>query len=152
MIRILKNIAIFIISGIMMAACSGNKDEDNPRSGLPEKEAAGEYQGTYSRVTKGLDDTVTAPGTVTITPASSPNTAYITFFCEDLGVDVTRIFNFTFANDGYAFSNHLSDETNTKTSAIVGKIDSNKKIITRFTLQQRDGRKTVQFDYEFNGQ
>lgn len=140
-----------LLSILIPTSCSGNNDEDAPRAGKPEKEASGEYYGTYYRVTKGLDDLVTAPGSVTITPATETNTAYITFNCPDLGVDVTRIFNITFSNDGFAFSNHLSDETNTKTSAIAGRIDPEKNIVTKFTLQQRDGRKTVQFDYEFNG-
>ncbi len=145
-------LAFILISVIAMSSCSDSKDDDAPRTGMPEKEAAGEYLGTFTRVTKGLDDAVSASGSVTITPASSQNTAYITFSCPDLGVDVTRVFNITFSNEGFAFSNHLSDDTDTKTSAIAGRIDSRKSMTTKFTLQQRDGRKTVQYDYDFIGQ
>lgn len=141
-----------LISIFALGACSDSKNEDTPRAGFPEKEAAGEYGGTFTRVTKGLDDAVTVPGTVTITPAEQRNTAYITFRCQELDVDVTRIFNFTFSNDGYAFSNHQSDDTGTKTSAIAGRIDGQNNMVTKFTLQQRDGRKTVQYDYDFTGQ
>ncbi len=144
-------IVFLIASMISLASCSDGKNEDSPRAGLPEKEAAGEYFGEFTRVTKGLDDAVAAPGSVTITPASDKNTAFITFTCTELGVAITRIFNITFSNEGFAFSNHLSDDTDTKTSAIAGRIDDQKKMTTKFTLQQRDGRKTVQYDYEFTG-
>lgn len=141
-----------ICSVAAVSACSDSKDDYTPRAGMPEKEAAGEYFGSFTRVTKGLDDAVTATGSVTITPASGQNTANITFSCPELGVDVTRIFNITFSNDGFAFSNHLSDDTDTKTSAIAGRIDGQNNMVTKFTLQQRDGRKTVQYDYDFTGQ
>lgn len=136
----------------MASSCSSDNEDDSLHRSNAAEAAQGEYPGTYTRVTKGLTDAVTAIGSITIAPAEAPNTANITFTCEELEVNVTRIFNITYSNDGFAFSNHLSDDIDTKTSAIAGRIDSQRNVTTNFTLSQRSGRKTIQYDYAFAGQ
>ena len=142
---------IFVLLGgsFLFSSCSDDDDgNDMTFANTPEKDAAGAYQGVFYRVQNGLSDTVSAPGAMHIT-ADSVYVADIGFQCTDFKIDKLTPANISHADGGYVFSN--ISLANPFGSAVVGRIDESGNVKASFQLKQREGRRTVQYNYTFIG-
>lgn len=146
----------FLISAMAVLALScgfvscGDDDNDSSYShnGTPGQETAGTYSGTFTR-TNG-NEVTTATGTITLsTNATSGNYTDVTFSCTDFTLNAQSIANVTFANEGFAFEN--SNAGNGLGTKFQGRSIDGKNVKVVFTLSQRQGRKLVEFAYEFEG-
>ena len=137
------------VLGLSFASCSDDDDDVRTYVNTPEIDAKGVFEGTYSRVQSGLTDTVTAMGQLTIIPTDSAYVADVLLICDELSLSATVASNIAHANDGYIFSNNLL--TNATNNPFAGRISDDQNIEVHFTIKQRSGRKTVTYNYTFEG-
>lgn len=71
------------------------------------------------------------------------------FQCTDFKIDKLTPANISHADGGYVFSN--ISLANPFGSAVVGRIDESGNVKASFQLKQREGRRTVQYNYTFIG-
>ena len=71
------------------------------------------------------------------------------FQCTDFKIDKLTPANISHADGGYVFSN--ISLANPFGSAVVGRIDESGNAKASFQLKQREGRRTVQYNYTFIG-
>lgn len=137
----------------VFTACSSNdEDPTYAHSETPEKEAAGTYTGTFTRlqVNSSTAEPETGEGTMIITPSENVNVAIMQFTCESLNITTANIpVNITFDNAGILFSNH--SVSNPLGAPITGRISSEKGVNTNFQLKIRIGRSTKTYNVGFTG-
>lgn len=145
---------IYICLALVLTTLLACRDENyecfDPTTGsdLPEKAAAGEYPGSFTRISSG--DTASAQGVISIAPSDTAYCANITFTSQEFNLNTTVRLNFIGRNNGsYAFE--TNDITNQIGSKILGTIDAQGNLWATFVYKQRSGRKTVKFDYSFLG-
>lgn len=135
-------------------ACDDDNDEDiiYTHSQTPDLEAAGVYEGTWTRTllknSEPTDDIVDGIGTLTI----ESDTAYLIslkFECEELGLAQSAIANITYSNGGYYYLNYST--ANDLKCAFTGTIDDEGVNTISFTVTQVDGRRVKYFKYVFSG-
>lgn len=134
----------------LLTACS---DDDDPSYGPSfqtpaQQDAQGTFDGTFSRVQVGTTDTLLANGTFTITATDTLNRARISYTSTDMAeLAGTAPFpaNIAHADQGYTFYNKSGD------IAMLGRIGGDGTISVNFTKAVRSGRKTVRYNYTFQG-
>ena len=134
-----------------LTACSSDDDPDyGPSFDSPSQQSAqGTFSGTFCRVQVGTTDTLKAEGTLTIAATDTLNRARITYASndmEELAKTAPFAANIAHADQGYTFANKSGD------IALLGRIDNNQHVSATFTKAVRSGRKTVRYNYSFEGQ
>ena len=144
--------ALFLLLTILPLFVSCNKDEDHnygPSFQTPaQQDAQGTYQGTFIRVQVGTTDSLVAAGTLTITATDTLNRARITYASDDmeeLAKTTPIAANIAHADKGFTFYNKSGD------TALLGRITDTKRMTVSFTQAVRTGRKTVRYNYSFDG-
>ena len=136
--------------GVFVSSC-----DDDDENGVvvfentPEIDAQGVFEGTFIRVQKGTTDSAKAVGQMVISATDSAYVADITLTCEDFNLDKTVNTNISHANQGFVLSNYVT--TNPTGNPVYGRISDEQKAEIHFTLNQRSGRKTVTYNYVFEG-
>ena len=143
---------LFLLLTILPLFVSCNKDEDHnygPSFQTPaQQDAQGTYQGTFIRVQVGTTDSLVAAGTLTITATDTLNRARITYASDDmeeLAKTTPIAANIAHADIGFTFYNKSGD------NALLGRITDTKSMTVSFTKAVRTGRKTVRYNYSFDG-
>lgn len=136
--------------GVFVSSC----DDDDENGGVvfeytPEIDAQGTFEGTFTRVQKGLTDSVKAEGRMVISATDSAYVADIALTCEEFSLDKLVNINIGHANQGFVLSNYVT--SNATGNPIYGRISDEQKAEIHFTLNQRSGRKTVTYNYVFEG-
>lgn len=131
-------------------ACNSDDDPNyGPSFDSPSQQAAqGTFAGTFSRVQVGTTDTLKAEGTLTITATDTLNRARITYACndmEELAKTAAFAVNIAHADQGYTIINKSAD------IALLGRVGNDQNISASFTKAVRSGRKTVRYNYSFDG-
>lgn len=147
---ILNPLACSISLMAMLAACS---DDEAPTYGpsfetAAQQDAQGTFSGYFIRVQVGTTDSLVAPGTLTITATDTLNRARITYASDDMEeLANTAPFpaNIAHADQGYTLLNKSGDV------ALIGRIGNDQTISASFTKAVRSGRKTVRYNYTFEG-
>lgn len=144
--------ALFLLLTILPLFVSCNKDEDHnygPSFQTPaQQDAQGTYEGTFIRVQVGTTDSLAAAGTLTITATDTLNRARITYASNDmdeLGKSTPIAANIAHADQGFMFYNKSGD------NALLGRITDSNGMTVTFTKTVRSGRKTVRYNYSFDG-
>ena len=147
--KILFPLFVALAFGFTFAACSDDDDEGRSFSSTPEIESAGTYTGTFTRVQDGTTDTLTAPGTVTLTATDSAYCTDVAFAAAGFDLDAKSVANISHADDGYVFTN--SSTSNGLGAAFQGRIDASGTLTSSFNITQKEGRKTYVYHYSFTG-
>lgn len=135
--------------GFSFASCNDDDEDVRTFANTPEIDAQGVFEGTYTRVQSGMTDTTTAQGQLTILPTDSAYVADVVLTCDEFSLNTTVVSNIAHANDGYIFSNNLL--TNETKNPFAGRIDDAQNVNVHFIIKQRSGRKTVTYNYTFEG-
>ncbi|WP_295434490.1 hypothetical protein [uncultured Prevotella sp.] len=131
-------------------SCSDDDDDATIHSVTPEKAAAGVYSGTFTRVQDGTTDTLYTQGTVTITATDSAYCADVTYDCTgDFTFNATSVANISYAGNGFVFTNNST--SNGLGASFIGRISSEGTLSSYFKVQQKSGRKTYTYYYNFSG-
>lgn len=150
--RILTPITVigYCLLVIVMTSCA--KDDDvhyGPSFETPaQQDAQGTFQGTFVRVQVGTADSLVATGTLTITATDTLNRARITYASgemEELAKTTPIAANIAHADQGFMFYNKSGD------NALIGRISAANALSASFTKAVRTGRKTVRYNYTFEG-
>ena len=135
---------------MMLASCA--KDEDTcygPSFQTPaQQDAQGTFEGTFVRVQVGATDSLVATGTLTIIATDTLNRARITYASsamEELAKTTPIAANIAHADQGFMFYNKSGD------NALLGRISNTNGMTASFTKAVRTGRKTVRYNYTFEG-
>ena len=143
---------LFLLLTILPLFVSCNKDEDHsygPSFQTPaQQDAQGTYQGTFVRVQVGTTDSLVATGTLTVTATDTLNRARITYASDDmaeLAKTTPSAANIAHADQGFMFYNKSGD------NAMLGRITETNGLTVSFTKAVRTGRKTVRYNYTFDG-
>lgn len=150
--KLLSGAFVLLALGFGFTACDDDDDfNDNQiHSTLPEQASAGTYSGTWKKVKSGETDTTSAAGTLTLAAVDTAKyVTKVTAKCDEFKVDVTENANISWVNSDFAFSNMTS--TNAFGSTFYGNITAAGKADIKFSLKQREGRKTYIFYYTFEG-
>ena len=139
-----------LLFSVALASCS---DDDGPNYSPSfqtpaQQDAQGTYEGTFVRVQVGTTDSLVATGTLTITATDTLNRARITYASNDmdeLGKTTPIAANIAHADQGFMFYNKSGD------NALLGRIDDSSILSASFTKAVRTGRKTVRYNYTFDG-
>jgi len=149
--NILKTMFLAFTVCLAFTACSDDEDGvANPGAPVhPEIETAGTYTGTWSRTLLGsTDDPKTAAGTLVLEASENAYVTKVTASCPDLAVDYSALANIT---PNYSFNNNVAtSETNTFGVTFGGAVKDNTATIS-FTKSVREGRKTYNYNYTFEG-
>ena len=144
--------SLFIICFLfstMLTSCANDDDGEDKSFETPaQKDAQGTYSGTFIRVQVGTTDSLMAEGTITITATDTLNRARITYASdgmEELAKTDPIPANIAHADHGYMFYNKSGDY------AILGRISDAGIMSASFTKAVRSGRKTVRYNYVFEG-
>ena len=151
LVTILAPLPLGGVGGGLLASCA---DDDAPNYGPSfqtpaQQDAQGTYQGTFIRVQVGTTDSLVATGTLTITATDTLNRARITYTSgdmEELAKTTPIAVNIAHADQGFMFYNKSGD------NAMLGRITDSNILSTSFTKAVRTGRKTVRYNYTFDGQ
>ena len=143
-------VTVLMSCGFMSAlvSCSDNDDEGKTFETPAQTDAQGTYSGTFTRMQVGTTDSLTAEGTITITATDTLNRARITYASEgmeELAKTAPIPTNIAHADQGYMFYNKSGDY------AILGRISDAGIMSASFTKAVRSGRKTVRYNYVFEG-
>lgn len=149
----MKKYKIFLIIcgiAVVLSACSNDEDTNYGPSfqTAAQQDAQGNFEGSFIRVQVGTTDSLVATGTLTITATDTLNRARITYASdamEELAKTAPVAANIAHADQGYMFYNKSGD------NAIVGRISATNNLSASFTKAVRSGRKTVRYNYTFNG-
>lgn len=148
--KLLYSIFALLVLGISFVSCSDDEDESTSlnASQTPEIAAEGIYSGEWLQVLDG--DSVWSSGSIIITRTDSAYCADITFSCADFSLTQTSVANITYAGNtaSFVFGNPSSD--NGLGTSFTGRID-NGSASAMFTLTQKSGRKSYEYDYRFSG-
>lgn len=112
----------------------------------PEKETAGVYTGTWTREYNG--DITTAEGTVTLEAGETAYITNVTAVCTQFSLNNTSIANIT--PSGNFFQNIKTGTANGFGVTFSGKAQDGTATMA-FTLTQKAGRKTLTYNYSFEG-
>lgn len=140
------------VASFTLTACGDDDDNDNgiTFTNTPEKDAAGVYQGYFTRQRGGTTTVDTAAGTMEIIPTDSAYFADFHFVSTPFNLDVKSVANISHADRGYVFYNNLP--ANPVGSAWAGRINNEGTMNLTFQIRQRVGRRTYTFNYTFEGQ
>ena len=142
-------LALVVVSCFLAACNSDDAPSYGPSFSTPaQQDAQGTFSGTFSRVQVGTEDTLRAAGTLTITATDTLNRARITYASDDmaeLAASAPFAANIAHADQGYTLFNKSGD------IALVGRIDNAQRMSASFTKAVRSGRKTVRYNYTFQG-
>lgn len=134
-----------------LVACGDDKDENISYSTTAEKGSEGTYTGTWTRTSdSGVE---TSEGTVAFVAGASTGVTNVTFTCAGFSLDATSVANIWHSGHGYQFVNQVYENNpdNKLGVAFSGAVDADGNLKTSFTISQRNGRKLVEFKYEFVG-
>lgn len=136
---------------LTFTACSDDEDGvANPGTPThPETETAGVYTGTWSRSLLGSEDApVTEAGTLTFEASDGAYVTKVTASCTPLKVDYSALANIT---PSYSYYNNVAtSETNGFGVTFSGSIKDGVATIS-FTKTVKEGRKTYNYNYTFEG-
>ncbi|MBQ9357891.1 MAG: hypothetical protein IJT98_11475 [Prevotella sp.] len=154
----MKRILSFIIYpfsfALALSATLSSCDDDDLTAYGPsfqtaaQQDAQGTFEGTFYRVQVGTTDTLEASGTFTITATDTLNRARITYASEqmdELAKTEPIAANIAHADQGYTFFNRSGD------NALLGRVTNDRTMSASFTKAVRSGRKTVRYNYIFEG-
>lgn len=150
---------LFILScGLFMAACSDDDKNEATHATLPEVASAGTYTGTWTRAqitTDGLVNPETTPGTLTFAvPESKDSTTYkyvtkISAEAAAFNFSKSSLANIAWKGESFVFSNQVA--SNGFGVVFSGAISEAGKATISFTISQKSGRKTFNYQYSFEG-
>lgn len=153
---IFKTLFFFVASVLCLTAC--NEDYDMPDPGAkinPEKEVAGTYVGTWSKVNAATGDEENGTGTLVFAPDEELG-AYIvdiTATAEGLTLglttDTARANISKNSTDGYDFVN--TTKANGFGVSFLGGITKDFEVTMTFSVVQRKGLKEVVYNMTFKG-
>lgn len=147
---IIYHLAFSIALALTLTSCN---DDDDAIYGpsfqtAAQQDAQGTFEGTFYRVQVGTTDTLQANGTLTITATDTLNRARITYASEqmeELAKTLPVAANISHADKGFIFYNRSGD------NAMLGRIEDDNTMSASFTKAVRSGRKTVRYNYSFEG-
>lgn len=153
---IFKTLFFFVASVLCLTAC--NEDYDMPDPGAkinPEKEVAGTYVGSWSKVNTATLDEETGTGTLVFAPDAEGGAYVVSITAQAEGITLGLTSDTARANisknstGGYDFVN--TTKANTFGVSFLGNISSNYEATLSFTVIQRKGLKEVSYDVTFVG-
>ena len=141
---------LYFIFSMTLASCADDVDSNyGPSFQTPAQEdAQGTFEGSFVRVQVGTTDSLVATGTLTITATDTLNRARITYASnemEELAKTTPIPANIAHADQGFTFYNKSGD------NALIGRINESNVMSASFTKAVRTGRKTVRYNYTFEG-
>ncbi len=147
---IIYHLAFSVALCIVLTACS---DDDDTNYGpsfqtQAQQDAQGTFEGTFIRVQVGTTDSLIATGSLTITATDTLNRARITYASDnldELAKTAPIPANIAHSDNGFTFFNKSGDY------AILGRITETGVMSATFTKAVRTGRKTVRYNYSFEG-
>ncbi len=149
--KILFMILAAFVVGFAFVSCSDD-DDTNPKVGTnPERDAAGTYYGTYTKLAEGTSDTIVGSGSLVVTATENAYCATISFVSSELDFDVSAVSNITYANDGFKFWNANGDGTD-NLSVFSGTIFGNGSAEAYFSALVYSGRTSTKYNFTFEGQ
>ncbi len=148
--KLLYSILALLALGTGFVSCSDDDDESTSlnASVTPEIAAEGTYTGTWLQILDG--DTVSSTGSIIITRTDSAYCADITFSCADFSLTQTAVTNITYAGNTESFVFGNPSSSNDLGTSFTGRIDHG-SASAMFTLTQKSGRKSYEYDYRFSG-
>lgn len=153
---------LFLMATLVFTMSSCRDEAEIPghgKPGNPEKEVAGVYVGTWTKVQRNATtDPVSAPGSLTFTPTDEAYITVVKLAGESSDFDFTNKTNF--ASDEsranvvnqsaqYVFYNVLT--TNGIGTPFNGTVTFGGEATISFSKTIREGRKTYTYDYTFTG-
>lgn len=146
--KLLSGIFFLMALGLGFTACSDD-DDDATYNGAPEKETAGTYAGTWTRVDLSDESATTASGTLTFEATETPYVTKVTAVCADLDVDNQDVANITYAGDKYLYDNQRTP--NVFGAPFSGKITLDRVAGITYQITITEGRKKNTYRYSFEG-
>jgi uncharacterized alpha/beta hydrolase family protein len=141
-------VAMLAVCAAFVACGSDDDDQQYSHSQAPSVEMQGTYTGTFTRIQSNDANAQpeSAEGTIYLTPGENGYVANIKFLSTDLKIDVEKVANISFANDGAVFSNYKD------ASQIVGNISNNGQLSVSFALTIRiTPRSSRPYNITFSG-
>lgn len=143
-------IGCYLSFSVALASCANDEDTNyGPSFQTPaQQDAQGTFEGTFVRVQVGTTDSLVAAGTLTITATDTLNRARISYASDEMDelAKTTPIAaNIAHADEGFMFYNKSGD------NALLGRISNTNGLSASFTKAVRTGRKTVRYNYTFEG-
>lgn len=146
--NIIKTLLLFLVC-VGFASCSNEVGVPDPGpQGNPEKEIAGSYTGSFSKILNGEASGSEGEGTITFTPSDSPYVTTVNVSCPDLNLDMTSTANVVNYSEGYLYYNR--EPKNGFGVVFDGRV-IDKKATIKFTLTIKEGRKQYLYNYTFSG-
>lgn len=155
--KIICGLLFILTCGLFLASCSDDDNNETKHSTLPEVASAGTYTGTWSRAqitTDGLGDAETTTGTLTfaVPENTETTTKYVTSITANAAAfsfSKTSTANITWKQNGFLFSNQSIK--NGFGVVFSGAISESGVATISFTITQKSGRKTYNYQYTFEG-
>lgn len=153
--KIIFGLLFILACGMTFTACSSDDEGVKKHATAPEAASAGTYAGTWSKQLVGDENATTAEGTMVLAAAADADgnaVAYatnVTVTSGTLGLSKTSIANIVWTNDDMSFSN--TNITNGFGTKFNGRILSDGTATVSFTVTEKQGRKTFNYIYSFQG-
>lgn len=142
---------MFLAIGLGFTACSDDDDQNPIHSEAAATVSAGEFTGTWQRVSSTDGSIVTAPGTMTLTSdGTSRNITNISVASEELSLEGSGIANISWADNGFVFYNVAAGDS-AFASSFNGRINNDSITITFRKVVKLTKRSRAAADFTFKG-
>lgn len=143
---------IFSFIAVLALGCGftscGSDGDDNISYDKPAEEAsAGTYTGTFIRSLDGVEETF--EGTITLASAGKTGVTTVTFSSPAAQLEATSLANVWNSKYDFQFMNQV--DANGLGASFAGRITESGAITAYFTLSQKVGRKSYNYNYTFSG-
>ena len=142
-------IATLAFSCTLVACSDSNDDESYTYSTSADQATAGTYTGTWTRTLDGESETF--EGSISLSSAGKAGVSNITFSCPGTSLDATSVANVWNAKNDFEFMNQTVSPANGLGAAFSGRISEDGVITAGFTISQKVGRKSYDYQYKFLG-
>lgn len=148
--KIIYSFIAVLALGCGFTSCGSDDDDDNISYSTPAEEAsAGTYTGIWTRSLDGVDETYS--GTVTLESAGKTGVTKVTFSCPESSLNATSVANIWNAKYDFMFMNQTVSTENGLGASFAGRITETGVLTTSFTITQKVGRKSYNYNYSFTG-
>lgn len=139
---------LFAVAALCMTSCKENVDIVEPGTQTnPEREVAGTYTGTWTRINTTDETQEEQDGTVTLTAGDAAYVGSVTVTIPAYSMNSSSVMN---VNPTGQFYNNVVSDNNGLETAFYGKVTGSDCTMS-FRKTERDGRKTTTFQYNFVG-
>lgn len=143
-------IFFLLLACVGLASCEDSVGYPDPGpQGNPEKEIAGTYTGTWTRVTQSTQEEITGEGSITFSPSENAFVTDVKVDCPDLDIDMQSLANVVNYSNGYKYYNQ--EAKNGFGVTFEGNVDKNGVASIKYTKSIKVGLKQTIYIFTFTG-